>query len=86
MKATNDFVLVIRDETPAEKNGLIMPSSGRVKPHTGTITTAGALTKDQNIKAGKGKKVLFHPTVGFELEYEGQIYLVLTANQIIAMP
>lgn len=86
MKATNDFVLVIRDETLSEKNGLIMPTSGRVKPHVGTIATAGTLTKDQNIKAGKGKKVLFHSTVGFELEYEGIVYLVLTANQIIAMP
>lgn len=86
MKATNDFVLVIRDETPAEKSGLIIPNQGRVKPHTGTVVSAGTLTKDQNIKAAKGKKVLFHPTVGFTIDYEGIEYLVLTANQIIALP
>lgn len=86
MKATNDFVLVIRHETPAEKGGLIIPNQGRVKPHVGTIVSSGGLTKDQNIKAGKGKIALFHPTVGWELEYEGQVYLVLTSNQIIAMP
>jgi len=86
MKATNDFVLVIRDETVSEKNGLVIPNQGKVKPHTGTIVSAGSLVKDGNIKNGKGKKVLFHQTVGFELEYEGVTYLVLTANQIISMP
>lgn len=86
MKATNDFVLITRDETPAEKSGLIIPNQGRVKPHVGTVETVGALVKDQNIKAAKGKKALFHPTVGFEIEYEGKIYLVLTSNQIIALP
>lgn len=86
MKATNNFVLIIRDETPAEKSGLIVPNSGRIKPHVGTIQSIGALVKDQNLKASKGKKALFHQTAGFELEYEGTIYLVLTSEQIIALP
>lgn len=86
MKATNNFVLIIRDEAPAEKAGLIIPNQGREKPHTGTIFSVGALVKDQNIKAAKGKKALFHKTVGFELEYEGTVYLVLTAEQIISLP
>lgn len=86
MKATNDFVLLTRDETIAEKSGLIIPNAGRMKPHVGTIETVGALVKDQNIKGAKGKKALFHPTAGFELEYEGKIYVVLTSAQIIALP
>lgn len=86
MKATNNFVLIIRDETPAEKSGFAIPNQGRVKPHTGTIQSVGALVKDQNIKGAKGKKALFHPTVGFPLEYEGVEYTVLMSDQIIALP
>lgn len=85
MKATNEFVLVIRDKTDAEKNGLIIPGSGRTKPHVGTIHSVGAMVKDHNIKSGKGKKCLFHGTVGFEIEFDGQVYLVLQDREIIAM-
>jgi co-chaperonin GroES (HSP10) len=86
MKATNNWVLLIREETPTEKGGLIIPNAGRVKPHAGVIQSVGALVKDQNIKAAKGKKALFHPTVGQEIEYEGVVYLILDANQIISLP
>lgn len=86
MKATNEFVLVIRDKTESEKSGLILPTAGRIKPSVGTIQTVGGLVKDHNIKSGKGKKCLFHPTVGFELEYAGIVYLVLQDREIIAMP
>lgn len=86
MKATNEFVLVIRDKTETEKAGLILPTGGRVKPHVGTILSSGSLVKDNNIKSGKGKKCLFHPTTGWELEYEGTTYLVLEGHQIIALP
>lgn len=86
MKATNEFVLIKRDKTESEKSGLIIPSAGRVKPHVGTIESVGALVRDHNIKAGKGKKCLFHPTVGFEIVYDDVTYLVLTDREIIAMP
>lgn len=85
-KACNEFVLVLRDKTETEKSGLLLPSGGRVKPSRGTIHAVGSLVKDQNIKAGKGKKCLFHPTVGWEIEYEGVSYLVLQDREIIGMP
>jgi len=85
-KACNEFVLVLRDETPTEKSGLAIPSSGRKKQHTGTIHAVGGLVKDPHIKAGKGKKCIFHADVGFELTYEDVVYLVLADREIIAMP
>lgn len=83
-KACNEFVLVLRDKTPTE--GLMLPSTGRVKPHTGTVHAVGSLVKDPNIKSAKGKKCLFHPTVGWEIDYEGTTYLVLLDREIIAIP
>lgn len=81
--AANDFVFILRDETQSETGGLYIPDDGKVKPHQGTIITAGPLVEDKNIKNGKGKKVLFHQHVGFEIPYEDKTYLVLTGREII---
>lgn len=79
-------MLVLRDATESERSGLYIPDQGREKPHAGIIHAVGSLVEDKYIKAGKGEKCLFHVGVGFELDYEEVIYLVLTEDQIIAMP
>lgn len=85
-KACNEFVLVMRDKTDRESVGVILPTGSRVKPHTGTIHAIGSLVKDPEIKRGKGKTCLFHPTVGYEITYQEVIYLVLSGHEIIAIP
>jgi len=84
-KATNNCVFVLRDKTESETSGLLLPSEGKVKPNKGTIFSIGSLVKDHNIKNGKGKKALFHKGCGFEIEYEGQTYLVLQGEEIIGI-
>lgn len=84
--ACNKFVLVLRDETETEISGLEIPNEGRKKPHSGIIHAVGSKVEDENIKAGIGKKCLFHSGIGFELEYEEIIYLVLGGHEIIALP
>ena len=85
IKATNNFVFLIRDKTEAESGGLVLPTTGREKPHTGTIISVGGLAKDPEIKRGKGRKALFHKGIGFEIEFEDTKYLVLMENEIIAI-
>lgn len=85
-KACNKFVLVLRDETETEIGGLIIPSGGREKPHEGTIHAAGSCVEDEDVKAGAGQKCLFHAGIGWEIEYEDVIYLVLGGHEIIALP
>lgn len=84
--ACNKWVLVLRDETETETFGLLIPEGGRVKPHCGIIHAAGATVADANIRSGKGRKCLWHPGVGQEIEYEGIVYLVLADEHIIALP
>lgn len=84
--ACNKFVLVLRDEAEREIGGMIIPSGGQEKPHEGTIHAAGSLVEDEEIKAAVGKKCLFHAGIGFEIEYEDQVYLVLGGHEIIALP
>lgn len=87
MKATNNYIWLIRDKPKTETDDLIIPGEGRVKPHVGTLFAVGSLTRDQEIKkARNGGKALFHPSVGFEVEFEGNIYLVCQDHEIIGLP
>ena len=83
--ATNNFVWIIRDEVDNEASGLIIPDSGKVKPHRGTIFSVGAMAKDPKIKNGKGKKALFHKGIGFEIDFEDKTYLILLDAEIIGV-
>ena len=83
--ATNNYVWIIRDATETEKAGLILPSSGKVKPHTGEIFSSGTIIKDGKIKSGVGKKAIFHKGIGQTIEFDGQEYLILEDHQIIGI-
>lgn len=85
IQATNSFVFIVRDEAESEVGGLIIPETGKVKPHKGTIFSVGGMAKDPKIKNGRGKTALFHKGIGFEIEYEDKVYLVLMDSEIIAV-
>lgn len=85
IKATNDFVWIQRTEASEEAEGLWLPETGRVKPASGIILSAGKMVKDPDIKAGKGKTCLFHSTVGMTIPYNGKDYLVLRGDEIIGL-
>jgi chaperonin GroES len=85
IKAVNNFLFVLRDKEESEKAGILIPGSSREKPHEGTVVSVGDLVQDQNIKKAKGKKVLFFKGVGFTIEFEKVEYLVLSADQIVAI-
>jgi co-chaperonin GroES (HSP10) len=84
MKATNNYIFIIRDKPESQKGEMIIHSSGRPKPHTGSIVTAGTLVRDGNIKqtAQRHGRVMFPPNVGFEIEFEGVTYLVCQDHEI----
>lgn len=83
IKACNNFVFIIRDEIQSETLGLIIPGVGREKPHQGLIFSVGELVRDKKIK--KGVKGIFHQGIGFEIEVDEQVYLVLMDTEIIGI-
>lgn len=85
IKATNNYIFIIRNENIKEKNGLILPPSGVVKPHKGTIFSVGGKVTDPDIKKGVGLTALFHQGIGFTIEEEEKEYLVLQEHEIIAI-
>lgn len=84
-KATNTYVFIIRDEIETEKAGLYIPNQGQEKPSRGEIFSIGGKVTDPDIKKGKGMKAVFHKGIGFEIDIDGVIYLVLNEGEIIAV-
>lgn len=83
IKATNNFVFIIRDETQSEIGGLLIPGQGQEKPHWGTAYSVGPLVKDKTIK--NGKKCLFFKGTGWDISYGGQDYLVIEGERVIGV-
>lgn len=86
MKAYGNNVIVIRDEIEKEKKGLLLPPGVREKPHQGTILSVGGTVQDEELRKAADTKCLFHRNVGQEIEYEGQIYLILQGHEVICAP
>lgn len=84
-KATNQYVFVIRDAVEKEKNNIIIPGKGRVKPSRGEIFSIGGKVTDPDIKKGKGMKAVFYAGIGQEIDIDGQVYLCLNESEIIAV-
>ncbi len=77
-------MLVFREEAPIAAYDV--PPGGQEKPHAGTIHAVGSLVDDPEIKEAVGQKCLFHPGIGWDIEYDGVTYLVLSGHEIIAIP
>lgn len=85
LQATNDFVFIKRDESETEIGGLILPDSAVKKTNQGTILSAGSKVEDDVIRRGKGKIAKFHNGIGFEIEDDGESFLVLRGSEIIGI-
>ena len=85
IKATNNYIFILKDKEIAEKNGLLLPSTGVIKPHKGTIFSVGGKVTDPDIRKSVGLTAVFHQGIGYNIEDDGQEYLVLQEHEIIAI-
>lgn len=85
VEAVNKWVWVIRDKPETEKAGLVLLKSATEKPHTGLVISIGSMVEDKRIKAAKGKRAVFHKTVGNELTYKEVTYLIIHEEQILGI-
>ena len=91
MKPLNDNVLVERIERDSvSKGGIIIPDTAKEKPAQGIVVAVGPGKRD---KAGKhieidakcGEKVLFNKYSGTEVKLNGKEYVILRADDILAV-
>jgi chaperonin GroES len=80
-------VLVKRTEEEEEKKkgGIIVPDTAKEKPQEGVVKNVAKVGKgDDPLPVKKGDRILFGKYSGTEIEYEGEEYLILSEDDILA--
>jgi len=79
-------VLVKRiEEEENKKGGIIVPDTAKEKPQKGIVKNVAKVGKDDDpLPVKKGDKILFGKYGGTEIEYEGEEYLILSEDDILA--
>ena len=84
-KPLADRVLV--DPTPAETktaSGIIIPDTAKEKPQEGTVVAVGPGKKDEPTTVKVGDKVLYGKYSGTEIKVDGEDYLIMREEDILA--
>jgi len=91
LKPLNDKVLVKRLEAEeVTKGGIVLPDTAREKPKEGKIIALGdgKLLEDGKrapFQVAVGERVLFSSYAGTEVKIEGEEYLILAEDDILAV-
>jgi chaperonin GroES len=85
----HDRVLVRRlEEQETAKGGIIIPDTAKEKPHEGEVIAVGAgkIEKGQRIALDVkvGDRILFGKYTGNDITIDGQEYLILREDEILA--
>jgi chaperonin GroES len=87
----NDKIVVTRLEAEGKTaGGLYLPDSAREKPREGKVIELGEGKvldngKRASFQVKKGDKVLFSSYAGSEIKVDGQEYLIMTEDEILAI-
>ncbi len=85
----HDRVLVKRlEERESVKGGIIIPDSAKEKPSEGEVIAVGAGRREKGervpLDVKVGDRVLFGKYSGSEIKYEGEEYLILKEDELLA--
>ncbi|MCC6713473.1 MAG: co-chaperone GroES [Candidatus Dadabacteria bacterium] len=91
VRPLHDKVLIQRlDSEETTKGGIIIPDSAKEKPQEGKVVAVGngriledGSTKPLEVK--KGDKILFSKYGGTEIRIDGEDYLILSEEEILAV-
>ena len=64
--------------------GIIIPDSAKEKPLRGTVLAVGNGTKDEPMILKQGDQVLYGKYAGTELEFDGEKYLIIKQQDVLA--
>ena len=86
VKPLADRVLILPN--PAEDKtagGLFIPDPAKEKPLAGKVVAVGPGTKEVQMEVKVGDQVLYGKYAGTELQFEGESYLIMKQNDILAI-
>ena len=82
----SDRVLVEPQEAETKTaSGLYITDSAKEKPQQGKVVAVGKGTKDHSMTVKVGDIVLYGKYSGSELKYEGNYYLIMREEDILAI-
>jgi chaperonin GroES len=91
VKPLNDRVLVKRtEELQVTKGGIVIPDSAKEKPIEGKVVAAGPgkmsdAGNRMTLQVKKGDRILFGKYAGTEIKVEGEEYLMMREEDILAV-
>ncbi len=91
VKPLNDRVLVKRLEAEEKtKGGIVLPDTAKEKPKMGEVIEVGPgklgeKGERQPLQIKKGDKVLFESYAGTEVKIEGEEYLIMREDDVLAI-
>ncbi len=91
VKPLNDRVLVKRtEELTVTKGGIVIPDSAKEKPIEGRIIAVGPGKMSEQgqrmtLQLKEGDKVLFGKYAGTEIKMEGEEYLMMREEDVLAV-
>lgn len=65
--------------------GIIIPDSAKEKPLRGIVLAVGNGTKDEPMFLKQGDQVLYGKYAGTELEFDGEKYLIIKQQDVLAV-
>lgn len=82
MRAIRDRIIVRREKEPEKtKSGFFIPETNREKPQRGLVVTVGEKVKEIQVD----NIVLFGKYAGTEVEIDGEQFLILRDEEILAV-
>lgn len=82
----SDRVLVEPQEAETKTaSGIYIPDSAKEKPQQGKVVAVGNGKKDHDMTVKVGDIVLYGKYSGSELKYEGNDYLIMREDDILAI-
>jgi len=91
IKPLNDRILVKPSEEQEEKiGGIIIPDTAKEKPQEGEVVAIGPGRVGENgeriaLTVAVGNKVLYGKYSGTEIKYQGEDYLIMREDDVLAI-
>lgn len=86
IKPLADRILVKNDKAETKTaSGLIIPEAAQEKTQTATVIEVGPGTDDVKISVKKNDKIMYDKYAGTQLKIDGEDYLILKMNDVIAV-
>lgn len=78
-------VIKIKENNDRSKSGIILKESDKEKTQIAEVLEIGQGTKEVKMEVKKGDKVVVNKYAGTEIKYEGEDFIIISQNDILAI-